>query len=202
MRRRRRGDSDGAAARQSIGRGAFRLPDGSVAYTAKRAAAEYKKLSPVAYTAADVILLLLSSQDRPVVGRTLLFKELFLFEKEALDGENVEDCGFVPHYYGPYSFYLGCKIREMARRGLIEISGSGAASTYALTPRGLEKARKRRRTVPAGLADRMGTLRRGMDEHGVAHVLKDTRLGDEYAEYALKSRAAHRYKAITWGRGV
>ena len=115
---------------QSIGRGAFRLPDGFVAYTAKRAAAEYKKLSPVAYTAADVILLLLSSQDRPVAGRTLLFKELFLFEKEVLAGESVEDCKFVPHYYGPYSFYMACKVREMARRGLIEISGGGGGGLY------------------------------------------------------------------------
>ena len=187
---------------QSLGNGAFRLPDGSIAYNAERAAAEFKKLRPVEYTATDVILLLLSSQDGPVAGRALLFKELFVFEREALGGENVEDCMFVPYYRGPYSFYLGCKIREMARRGLIEISGSGAASTYALTPRGLEKARKRRRTVPADLAERMGTLRRGMDEHGAAYILKATRLGDEYAKYALKSKAAHRYRAITWGRGV
>ena len=187
---------------QSIGRGAFRFPDGSVAYTAKRAAAEYKKLSPVAYTAADVILLLLSSQDRPVVGRTLLFKELFIFEKEVLAGESVEVCRFVPHYYGPYSFYMACKVREMARRGLIEISGGGAASTYALTPKGLEMARERRRTVPASLANRMARLRKGLDQHGATHILKAIYLRDEYAEYVTKSRVAHRYKAITWGRGV
>lgn len=189
---------------QSIGRGAFRLPDGSVAYTAKRAAAEYKKLGPVAYTAADVILLPLSSQDRPVAGRTLLFKELFLFEREVLAGESVEDCRFVPHYYGPYSFYMACKVREMARRGLIEISGGGAAaaSTYALTPKGLEMARERRRTVPAGLANRMARLRKGLDQHGATHILKAIYLRDEYAGYVTKSRVAHRYKAITWGRGV
>ena len=187
---------------QSLGNGAFRLPDGSIAYTAERAAAEFKKLKPVEYTATDVILLLLSSQDRPVVGRTLLFKELFLFEKEALDGENVEDCGFVPHYYGPYSFYMELKIREMARRGLIEISGGGGAATYALTPKGLEMARKRRRTVPAGLAGKMGRLRKGLDQHGATHILKAIYLRGEYAEYVTKSRVAHRYKAITWGRGV
>ena len=187
---------------QSLGNGAFRLPDGSVAYTAERAAAEFKKLRPVEYTATDVILLLLSSQDRPVVGRTLLFKELFLFEKEALDGENVEDCRFVPHYYGPYSFYMALKIREMARRGLIAISGGGGASTYALTSKGLEMARKRRRTVPADLADRMGRLRKGMDQHGTTRILEAVYRRAEYAEYVTKSRVAHRYKAITWGRGV
>ena len=118
------------------------------------------------------ILLLLSSQDRPVVGRTLLFKELFIFEKEVLAGESVEVCRFVPHYYGPYSFYMACKVREMARRGLIEISGGGAASTYALTPKGLEMARERRRTVPASLANRMARLRKGLDQHGATHILK------------------------------
>lgn len=187
---------------QSIGRGAFRLPDGSVAYTMKRAAAEYKKIKPVKYTATDVILLLLSSQDRPIVGRTLLFKEIFLFEKEVLAGESVEDCKFVPHYYGPYSFYMASKIREMARLGLIETSGRGGTATYALAGKGLDKARARRRTVPAGLRDRMARFRKGMDQHGATHILRAIYLRDEYAEYVKKSRVAHRYKAITWGRGV
>ena len=187
---------------QSIGRGAFRLPDGSVAYTAKRAAAEYKKIRPVEYTATDVILLLLSSQDRPIVGRTLLFKELFLFEREALAGEDVEDCRFVPHYYGPYSFYMACKIAEMARLGLIERSGRGGTVTYALSPKGLEKAKERRRTVPDALAARMGRLRKGMDQHGTTRILEAIYRRTEYAKYVTKSRVAHRYKAITWGRGV
>ena len=187
---------------QSIGNGAFRLPDGSIAYTAERAAAEYKKLKPVEYTATDVILLLLSSQDKPIVGRTLLFKELFLFEKEVLAGESVEDCKFVPYYYGPYSFYLACKIREMARLGLIEASGRGGTATYALTSKGLEKARARRRTVPASMQDRMGRLRKGMDQHGATHILEAIYRRAEYAKYVVKSRVAHRYKAITWGRRI
>ena len=189
---------------QRIGKGVFRLPDGSVAYTAERAAAEYKKIKPVDYTASDVILLLLSSQDKPIAGRTLLFKEIFLFEKEVLDGENVEDCGFVAHYYGPYSFYMASKISEMVRGGLIEVSGEGVGggSTYALTQKGLKKAKARRRAVPAALETKMRRFRKGMDQHGATNILKAIYLRAEYGEYVKKSRVAHRYKAIAWGRGV
>lgn len=97
---------------QRIEKGVFRLPDGFVACTAERAAAEYKKIKPVDYAASGVILLLLSSQDKPIASRTLLFKEIFLFERGVLDGENVEGCGFVVHYYGPCSFYMASKISE------------------------------------------------------------------------------------------
>lgn len=187
---------------QSMGNGAFRLPDGSIAYTPKRAAEEYKKIKPVEYTAFDLILLLLSSQDKPIVGRTLLFKEMFIFEKEVLAGESVEDCKFVPHYYGPYSFYMACLVREMSRVGLIEISGAGGTAAYALTRKGLKKARARRRAVPAGLDARMRKFRKGLDQHGATHILEAIYRRAEYAEYVVKSRVAHRYKAITWGRGV
>lgn len=187
---------------QSIGNGAFRLPDGSVAYTMKRAAEECKKIEPVEYAATDVILLLLSSQDKPIVGRTLLFKELFLFEKEALAGEDVEDCEFVPHYYGPYSFYMAFKVREMARLGLIEVSKRGGTTTYALTSKGLKKAKARWRTVPAGMRDKMARLRKGMDQHGSTRILGAIYRRAEYARYVEKSRVAHRYKALAWGRGL
>ena len=187
---------------QSMGNGAFRLPDGSIAYTPKRAAAEYKKIKPVEYTASDVILLLLSSQDKPIVGRTLLFKEIFIFEKEVLVGENVEDCKFVPHYYGPYSFYMACMIREMSRTGLIKISKARGTASYALTQKGLKKARIRRRAVPPALDAKMKKFRKGMDQHGATRILEAIYRRAEYAMYVEKSRVAHRYKAITWGRGV
>ncbi len=115
---------------QSMGNGAFRLPDGSIAYTMERAVEEQKKIKPVEYTASDLILLLLPSQDKPIVGRTLLFKELFILKKEVPAEEDVEDCKFVPHCYGPYSFYMAFKVREMSGMGLIEVSGAGGTAAY------------------------------------------------------------------------
>ena len=186
---------------QSMGNGAFRLPDGSIAYTAKRAAEELKKIKPVEYTASDLILLLLSSQDRPIVGRALLFREIFIFEREVLAGADVEDCKFVPHYYGPYSFYMACKIREMSRMGLIEISRAKGTAEYALTQKGFKKARARRRAVPAGLDASMRKFRKGLDQHGATHILEAIYRRAEYAEYVERSGVAHRYKAITGGAG-
>ena len=185
-----------------IGRGAFVLPDGSVAYTAKRAAEEYKKIKPVEYTAGDVILLLLSSRDGPVAGRTALFKGLFLLERDVLGGENVEDCRFVPYYCRPHSFYLALKIGEMVRRGLIEAKGLGKAASYALTQKGLGKAAARSRSVPADLRARARDLRDALDRRGSSRMLDAACRRTGYGEYAPRYRVAHRYKAITWGRGV
>ncbi len=188
---------------RDLGNGAFGLPDGSVAYTWKRAVEESKRIRASEYTATDVILLVLSSpQDGPIVGRARLFKELFLFEREALAGENVEDCHFVPYYRRPHSFYLALKIREMARVGIVEISGSGASAAYSLTQKGLRQARKRRRTVPAGVDAKIRRFREGIDGRGAAKSLRAAFRRPEYAEYAPRTRVAHRYRAITWGRGV
>lgn len=185
-----------------IGRGAFEMPDGSVAYTMKRAAEEYKKIKPVEYTASDVILLLLSSRDGPIAGRASLFKGLFLLERDVLGGESVEDCLFVPYYRRPHSFYLALKIGEMARRGLIEAGGLGRAASYALTQKGLERAAARRRTVPAALWARTRELRDGLERRGSSRMLDAACRRTGYAKYAPRSRVAHRYRAITWGRGI
>lgn len=188
---------------RDLGNGAFGLPDGSVAYTWKRAVEEQKRIKAHNYTATDVILLVLSSpQDGPIVGRARLFKELFLFEREALAGESVEDCYFVPYYRRPHSFYLAFKIREMARMGIVEISGSGARAAYSLTQKGFERAKKRRREMPAGVDAKIRRFREGIDGRGAAKSLRAAFRRPEYAEYAPRTRAAHRYRAITWGRGV
>ena len=50
--------------------------------------------------------------------------------------------------------------------------------------------------------DRMARFRKGMDQHGAMRILRAIYLRDEYAKYVTKSRVAHRYKAIAWGRGV
>ena len=207
MRERRPPRAHGAAGGRSAGDTAPRerrlwAPDGSVAYTAERAAEEFKRIKAPEYTATDVVLLALSSQDGPIVGRARLFKELFLFARETLGGEDVEDCMFVPYYRRPHSFYLAVKIGEMSGAGLVEITGRGTAASYSLTQRGLEKARARRRAVPVGADAKMRRFRECMVGDGAANALRAAFRRPEYAEYAPNTRVAHRYRAITWGRGV
>lgn len=116
--------------------------------------------------------------------------------------EDVEDCKFVPHCYGPYSFYMAFKILEVSRMELIEISGAEGTAAYAPTRKGLKRARARRRAAPAGLDARMRKFRRGLDQRWATHILGAICRRAECAEYVAKSGVAHRYKAITWGRGA
>ena len=101
----------------------FILPDKSIAYSMKRASIEYEKIKPVEYTASDLILLLLISQDKPIRSKTVLFKELFVFEREIFKKENIENCKFIPYYYGPYSFYMANKLDTLIYFRLIKDEG-------------------------------------------------------------------------------
>ena len=90
---------------------------------------------------------------------------------------------------------LGIKRRSTRR-------GQGAAASYSLTQRGLEKARARRRASPVGAVAKIRRFRECMAGDGAANALRALFRRPEYAEYAPNTRVAHRYRAITWGRGV
>ncbi len=49
---------------------------------------------------------------------------------------------------------------------------------------------------------RMRKFRKGLGQRGATHILGAICRRAECAEYVVKSGVAHRYKAITWGRGV
>jgi len=61
----------------------FELPDGSLAYSMKRAAERFPNIKPVDYSVSDLVLFILNSQKGfRIRGRTILFKEIFLMEQE------------------------------------------------------------------------------------------------------------------------
>jgi len=64
--------------------GVFRLPDGSIAYSMDRALTEVRKVKGVEYSVNDLILFVLQAQpNKKVRGRTVIFKEVFVIEREA-----------------------------------------------------------------------------------------------------------------------
>ena len=61
----------------------FELPDGTLAYSMKRAAERFPNIKQVDYSVSDLVLFILNSEKQfRIRGRTLLFKEIFLMEQE------------------------------------------------------------------------------------------------------------------------
>ena len=184
------------------GKEVFELPDGSIAYSMKKALMEYKKIKSVEYTVVELIMLLLFAQDKPIRSKTVLFKELFVFEKEIFKNVNIENCKFVPYYYGPYSFYVASKIQYLIAYGFIEIHRKVRSNVaeYKLTKKGEKIIKLKYIDLPVQVRRKMEELRKGLDQHGVQNILKAIYKKPEYQKYVVKSRVAHRYKLITWGK--
>lgn len=82
------------------------LPDGSIAYSLKRALDEFKYLNPIDYTTEDLLLILLYSQeDQYLVGRIMLFKQIFLIEREVF-AEKLFDWSKPDKIFQPLSEFI------------------------------------------------------------------------------------------------
>lgn len=68
---------------KKLDEGVFELPDGSLIYTLDKAKEEFKKTALPKLSINDLILLLLYvHKDKGIRGKTILFKEIFLAERE------------------------------------------------------------------------------------------------------------------------
>src|SRR5437773_5197377 len=95
-------------------------------------------------TTEDWVLALLSAVDRPIYGRLMLVKEMFLIAKE-MDPRLDKELDFFPYDLGPYSKVLAQKLNDMVARGLIEVSsreGEEGEYQFSLTGKGREEAQK------------------------------------------------------------
>lgn len=183
------------------GKDIFELPDGSIAYTMKKAFEEYKKLKLVKYTVSDLILFLLYSQDKPIRGKTVFFKEMFYFEKEIFKGENLENCKFIPYYYGPFSFYVANKLNYLIQRNFVKKTkqaGTGK-DVFELTSEGKKMIERKYINLPIKVKNRMENYRMRLDQLGMK-ILNLIYKDEKYKKYIVKSRISYRYKLISWGK--
>lgn len=182
-----------------------KLDDGTIIYDYNEAKEVIEKIGKPKITATEAILLLLSSTKKPVYGRTLLFKELFLLEKEILEMElgkdEIDKMQFVPFRFGPYSFRVGHLLDELELLGLIERRGkrNTRAESFSITEKGEKLISGLVRALPDGLLDQIRKLRIGWDELGTDGILRY--VYQHYPEYKERSDLKEKYKTITWGRG-
>jgi len=179
-----------------------RFNDGTVTYSFEEAKKVLATLKPKKFTLADAIMLILYAQpDKPIFGRILLVKEIFLLTNEVLKDE-VQDGNFVPYHYGPYSFTLGNILSNLEFAGYVDRTGkrNSRLEHFKLTSKGKEVAAKIWDKVSPSVQIEIQEKRKGWDQLGVKGILK--LVYKNYPKFAKESYVKGRYKAISWGRGI
>ncbi len=131
---------------------------------------------------------MLSVVDRPIYGRLMLVKEMFLIAKE-IDPKLDKELDFFPYDLGPYSSILAQKLNEMVANGLIEASsyeGEEGQYVFSLTSKGRAEAEKALGALPSEVLELLRKKRRGWDQLGYRGIVR--LVYSKYPEYAGRSK--------------
>jgi hypothetical protein len=149
-------------------------------------------------------ILLFSKQNKPIYGRTMLIKQLFLLYNEVFTKYNnikLQEPNFIPYDFGPYSF-KSMKILDDLRFSK-EISVDGKRNTkkesFCLTDKGMKFANETFKTLPSELQKEIELKRIGWDQLGTRGILKY--VYERYPDMKQNSKIKKRYKDIKWGIG-
>ncbi len=143
----------------------------------------------------QILLLLYSQKDHPVYGRTLLFKELFLFYKEMIEGNEYGliaiDPEFIPYRYGPFSFPLSRALTGLVIAKMVKVSGKAKSNveTFSLTEIGISMAKITYGKLPEKTAseffETLQEMRIGWDQLGRAGIVKYVKI--MFPKFALEN---------------
>jgi len=139
-------------------------------------------------SAEDWVLALLSVVDKPIHGRLMLVKEMFLIAKE-IDSKLDKELNFFAYDLGPYSKVLAQKLNEMVSKELIEAAsnvGEEGEFTFSLTPKGRQEAERVLGELPNEVQELLRKKRRGWDQLGYRGIVR--LVYSKYPEYAGRSR--------------
>ena len=163
-------------------------------------------------TLDDMILLLLYViKDKPIIHRTVLFKQIFLLYKEILPSliteryKNIKivDHEFYPYKYGPYSDKLSKSLTNLYEQGFIDVKGraKGKLEKFLLTKRGETYFKK---FVKPEFQEFMEELEKILkikriqwDQWSRDGILRY--VYQNYPEYTTKSKLKNKYRRIKWG---
>jgi len=182
-----------------------KLEDGTIIYSLQEAIQKFKECKPISLTAVESILLLLGSTGKPIHGRTLLMKELFLLQEEVLKKhlQNIppEDMRFYGFRYGPYSSKVGKLLEELELLGYIERRGkkNTREESFSITDKGKRYIQRTLEQLPESLINEIRKHRIGWDELGIDGILRY--VYEHYPEFLDRSELKEKYKGLTWGRG-
>jgi len=181
------------------------LSDGSIIYdfnTFKKVLSENDENRDIILI-EDIILALLNSFDKkPIYGRTMLMKQIFLIYNEILSGKNlkIQEPHFVSYYYGPFSFLVSKTIDDLELDGCVERFGvkNSEIENFIISEKGKKKYSKRA-FGKSTIIDEIKQKRIGWDQLGTKGILHY--VYTYYPDFKDKSIIKNKFKEITWGAG-
>lgn len=132
-----------------------------------------------------VLALLLANNRKPLHGKLMLVKEMFLIAKEMVPDLDSE-LQFFPYDLGPYSKVLAERVDALVKEGLVEVEGSGGDFIFRLTPEGERQAQEVMSKMPEELRSLLERKRRAWDQLGYRGIVR--LVYTRYPEYTGKSR--------------
>lgn len=155
-------------------------------------------------TLKDAVLMLLYAQkNKPIYGRILLFKEVFLLYEEILKKYRehfiLENPRYEPYKYGPYSFRLADLLEQLYWAGFIEIIGkrNTRLEAFIITDKGIKEIERKFETLLPELREEITKKRQGWDQLGIDGILRY--VYQKYPQYKINSKIKDKYKEIMWG---
>jgi len=181
-----------------------KLSDETEVFSYKEAIAVAKEREVPDLLVRDLILLLLyARKDKPIYGRTMLMKQVFLLFEEILKKYNlkIQNPKFVPYYYGPYSFTVAKVLEDLSFAGYIKIEGkkNTRKEKFMLTNQGLREIERKWSKLDENLREEIEKHRIAWDQMGTDGILNY--VNTYYQEFKEKSKIKNRYQEIKWGRG-
>lgn len=181
------------------------LEDGTKLYSCKefaRLLADAKQSNKKKVLIGDLILVLLCAHpDKPIFGRTMLIKQVFLLFEEVLSKADLEiqNPKFVPHNYGPYSFTVMQIVEDLWFSRFISVDGrkNSRKESFKLTLAGVERAKESFNKLSPNLQQNIQDKRVGWDQLGTDGILRY--VYENYPDMKEKSKIKNRYKEIVWG---
>ena len=180
------------------------LGDGTKIFSFEEARRKLKEKKKLDLLVRDIILLLLyAKKDKPIYGRTMLIKQVFLLFEEILKKYNlkVQDPKFVPYHYGPYSFTVAKAVEDLTFAGYIKIEGkkNTKKERFSLTELGIREIEEKWKGLNERLKKEIENHRISWDQMGTDGILNY--VYTYYPQFKEKSKIKGKYKEIKWGRG-
>jgi len=177
-------------------------------YNFKEAIIKYKEIDRPEIALDELVLLILGLlEDKPVNGKVVMQKEVFIFANELKENNiKIIEPTFVSLHYGPFSQELAVLLELLELAGYIRIwhRRRMKATKYELTDKGKNIARKIIKELEnkygKEFIEKLRTLRIGLDQLGHDGILRY--VYRKYPRFAEKSKIKDKYPYIDWGVSV
>jgi uncharacterized protein YwgA len=184
-----------------------RTADNTILYSydeAKALLANSKCSENKMFLIRDLILYLLNSHpNKPIYGRTMLVKQIFLLFEEVIPEYQIycQNANFVPYDFGPYSFTVMQIVEDLRFSKLILVDGrkNSRKEAFHITQSGIEQISKMSNQLNSEFLKAIKQKRIGWDQLGTDGILRY--VYEKYPDMKVNSKLKSKYKDITWGQG-